>query len=148
MYDSLGVKIYRDNLFLGLIVAQDSLYVIDLESIVVPKIALETHVNSIIKSITLFELHKLWEHVSYGYIKKFLEKEQGLMLYKITNWTEVPYVLCGIANIKRSSQSCVRLLDLAESYRDHLHIDIWELAPVQAIGRYKYVLTLVDDTTR
>ena len=130
IYDSLGVKIYRDNMFLGSIVAQDSLYVIDLESIVVPKIALETCMNSVIKSITLFKLHKLWEHISYSYIKKFLEKEQGLILYKITDWTEVLYISCRTANIKRSPQPCVRSSDLAESYRDHLHMNIWGLAPV------------------
>ena len=103
-------------MFLSSIVAQDSLYVIDLESIVIPKIVSETHVNSVIKSIMLFELYKLWGHISYGYIKKFLEKEKSLMLCKITDWTEVLYISCGMTNIKRSSQPYVRSSDLAESY--------------------------------
>ena len=84
VYNEEGVKIYKDKLFLNIIAARDSLYVIDMQYIDVPKIA-KTCVSSMIKSIMLFELHKLWGHVSYGYIKKFLEKEQGLMLYKITN---------------------------------------------------------------
>ena len=84
VYNEEGVKIYKDKLFLDIIAARDSLYVIDMQSIDVPKIA-KTCVSSVIKSIMLFELYKLWGHVSYGYIKKFLEKEQGLMLYKITN---------------------------------------------------------------
>jgi hypothetical protein len=103
---------------------------------------------NVLKEITLYDLHKKWGHVSYDYLKKLIAQNPEIINYKIKDFTEVKCVECGEANIKRNPIPHQCTYPLAETFDDHLHMDIWGPAPVEAYGKIRYLLTIVDNTTR
>ena len=84
----------------------------------------------------------------YGYLKKLLKENKDIIPYSINNWEEKECITCKESNIQRQAMPKLRTTPLAQSFGDRIHMDIWGPASRQTPQGFKYILTLVDDSTR
>ncbi|TFK58706.1 hypothetical protein BDN72DRAFT_748762, partial [Pluteus cervinus] len=90
-------------------------------------------------------LHRRLGHVNYAYIKTMISKDQITGIKLNSDKKEVPCDTCLKGKARRAPVESERITPLAETFGEHLHIDIWGPATVQTTGHHKYALTILDD---
>lgn len=100
-------------------------------------------------TLSLLEVHQMYSHSNYAYIKKMIESGQ-LKHLKIdpARMAEEECLACALGKAKRAVIPKVRQTPLAVAFGDLMHMDIWGPASTQTIGHKRYTLTIVDDASR
>jgi hypothetical protein len=134
-------SIFKSNTCIGLVHKINNLYMLLLTIL--------QGLMSIHKSgITMFDLYKKLDHISYHQINKLLEMSKLIITTPITNCMETLYEDCIINNICRNPIPKKCTSPLATAFGDHFHINIFGFMPTESItGKYLYWLTIVNDAT-
>ena len=105
------------------------------------------HLLKTMNELTIYNLHKQLGHISYNYIKQLLKEHPNVLKTKVTNYKEKECIECIKANIQCTTILRLQESPLAQTFGNHIYIDIVGPIKPYVYKNIHYLLTIVDDAT-
>ncbi|GBM19945.1 Retrovirus-related Pol polyprotein from transposon TNT 1-94, partial [Araneus ventricosus] len=101
-------------------------------------------------SVDLNLIHKRLSHVNIAIIKDMCKNKSVKGLEKVN--IKIDNESCIACNVGKATRTSLKknyvYKRVTKSVLDKVHMDLWELAPVNSLGGSKYFLSIIDDFSR